>query len=104
MKVTPEYLVLLVVILFSLYAFNAMEKWEAFSVCTQDQVKKAYKSPLMKPRRPEHMECTTSKDDKGTEKKVCKRKIYNKADALNIFRVDGVPDDCLWELIDIWKW
>jgi hypothetical protein len=106
MKVTPEYLVLLTIILFALYAFNIMEKSESFknSVCSIDNIKTAYKSPKFKPRRPEHMDCTTVKDAQGTDKTECKNKIYDDNTILANFRVQGVPDNCILELVKTWAW
>lgn len=98
MKVTPEYLVLLTIILFALYAFNIMEKYETF-VCTTDMIKNAYKSKKFKPRRPEHMQ-TVKKDDKD----VLQNKVYDDNAILANFRVDGVPDNCIIELVKVWQW
>ena len=98
MKVTPEYLVLLTIILFALYAFNIMEKYETF-VCTTNMIKTAYKSPKFKPRRPEHMETYTKND-----KQYLKNKVYDNNAILANFRVDGVPDNCILELVNVWKW
>lgn len=101
MKVTPQYLVLLTVILFSMYAFNAMEKYEMFktSVCSTDNIKTAYKSAKFKPRRPEHMETITVDG-----KEVLKNKVYDDNGILNNFRVEGVPDNCILELVKVWDW
>jgi hypothetical protein len=100
MKVTPHYLILLVVILFALYTFGNIEKFE----CTKDDIVKAYSSRKMKPRRPEHMECISEKDSAGTEKETCKNKTYNDDQILANFRVEGVPDKCILELVKVWKW
>jgi hypothetical protein len=100
MKVTPEYLILLLVILFSLYTFSSFERFE----CTKDQIDLAYASPLLKPRRPEDIVCTTKKDSQGTDKETCENKPYNDNEILARFRVNGVPDKCILELVKVWKW
>jgi|694.fasta_scaffold82158_3 hypothetical protein len=98
MKVTPEYLVLLTIILFALYAFNIMEKYETF-VCSTDMIKTAYQSKKFKPRRPEHTQ-TVTKDDK----EVLQNKVYDDSTILANFRVEGVPDNCIIELVKVWQW
>lgn len=98
MKVTPEYLVLLTIILFALYAFNIVEKYETF-VCTADMIRTAYKSSKFKPRRPEHTE-TITKDGK----EVIRNKVYDDNTILANFRIEGVPDNCIMELVKVWQW
>jgi hypothetical protein len=98
MKVTPKYLVLLTIILFALYAFNIMEKYETF-VCSTDMIKTAYQSKKFKPRPPEHTQ-TVTKDDK----EVLQNKVYDDSTILANFRVEGVPDNCIIELVKVWQW
>lgn len=102
MKVTPQYLVLLTIILFALYAFKAMEKYEMFkgSVCSIDNIKTAYKSAKFKPRRPEHTD-PIIQDGKEVG---FKNKVYDDNGILNNFRVEGVPDNCILELVKVWGW
>jgi hypothetical protein len=72
--------------------------------CTKEQVDNAYKSYVFKPRRPEHMDCQTKKDDKGTEKTTCTNKKYNDDEIKANFKVNGVPEDCILELVKTWNW
>lgn len=109
MKVTWEYLVLLTIILFALYAFNKVEKNESFkgSVCTVPQIQTAYKSNLFKPRRPEHQDRTDPKKCETTSEGEiisCPNKAYSDDEIKQIFRVEGVPEDCILELVKTWGW
>ena len=117
MKVTWEYLVLLTIILFALYTFNKVEKKESFagSVCTREMVQIAYKSNLFKPRRPEHTDrsdlnkCSKTAEGEGTDKDKpeimdCPNKVYTDNEIKSIFKIEGVPENCILELVKTWGW
>jgi hypothetical protein len=72
--------------------------------CTIDQVKTAYKSSVFKPRQPEHMICTTTKDAKGVDKTVCENRTYNDDEIKQKFKVTDVPENCILELVKTWNW
>ena len=112
MHVTPEYLIVLALILFGLYRFQVFETFQQITVptvltkskCNDSELKLAYKSSVFKPRRPEHQTCTTEKDAEGTEKTTCKNKTYTDDQIRDIFKIYGVSDDCILELVKTWGW
>jgi hypothetical protein len=86
-----------------MYILNVNKIMEHFK-CTKDEVTKAYKSHVFKPRRPEHMTCVTTKDAQGTDKTTCTNKAYNDDQIKANFKVEGVPDNCILELVKTWNW
>lgn len=106
MRVTPEYLIILTIILFGLYTLRVFENFKPINntKCNESELKLAYKSAIFKPRRPEHETCTTETDGSGTEKTTCKNKTYTDDQIRDIFKIYGVSDDCILELVKTWGW
>jgi hypothetical protein len=103
MKVNYNYIILILILGLSIYILNVNKILEHFT-CTKEQVKTAYASYVFKPRRPEHMKCETTTDEKGTKKTTCTNKLYNDNEIKANFKVDGVPEDCILELVKTWNW
>lgn len=114
MKVNYNFVILILVLGFAIFMSSIKENLEHF-VCKTEEIKKAYQSGLFKPRRPEDITCTTQKDgtktdgtktdDTGVEKTVCTNTDYkDDATIKKTFKVKGVPDDCILELVKTWNW
>ena len=103
MKVNYNFVILILVLGFAFYMLSIKENLEHF-VCTTDQIKKAYTSGWFKPRRPEHIQCSKSKDDTGVEREICYNIKYDDKDIKANFKVDGVPEACILELVNTWNW
>lgn len=103
MKVNYNYIILILILGLFIYILNVNKILEHFT-CTKEQVVKAYYSDVFKPRRQENMVCETKKDDKGKDKTTCKNRTYNDNEIKANFKVDGVPDDCILELVKTFNW
>jgi hypothetical protein len=105
MKVNYNYIILILILGLSIYVLNVNKMMEHFK-CTKDQVNKAYNSYMFKPRRPEHMDCVAKpeKDDQGQIQYTCNNKKYDDNQIKANFKVDGVPEDCILELVKTWNW
>ena len=103
MKVNYNFVILILVLGFAIFMSSIKENLEHF-VCKTEEIKKAYQSGFFKPRRPEDITCTTQKDDTNVEKTVCTNRDYDDSQIKNKFKVNGVPDACILELVKTWNW